>query len=219
MKLKDISVYEEKGRFYMKLTYVYADAKGNAHTRVYPKVDFPITLSTDLPVVEEMSFGPGMLSINDLQISYGDVFIHTGSVSVPANIDIAERVGPGPLKEPVPDISTDVSRYNRVDDVYFADYISKPCVKEMTLEEIERRLGYKVKVVSSKEETIELPNIHGDRNRAFASSESSYVLYPGRTGKKCNSCKYKCYYCTEPDDDPCWTCKLYSNYKKKEKYS
>lgn len=223
MKLKDISTYEEKGRFYMKLTYVYEDTKGNEHTRIYPKVDFPIALSTDLPIVEEMSFGPGMISRNDLQISYGDVFIHTGSVSVPANIDIAERVGPGPLKEPVPDISTDVSRYNRVDDVYFADYISKPCVKEMTLEEIEKKLGYKVKVVSGKEETIEQLNIHGERNRsfasaerAFASAESRYVLYPGRTGEKCNSCEYKCYYCTEPDDDPCWTCKLYSNYKKKE---
>lgn len=216
MKLKDISTYEEKGRFYMKLTYIYEDAKGNEHTRIYPKVDFPITLSKDLPIVEEMSFGPGMISHNDLQISYGDVFIHTGSVSVPANIDIAERVGPGPLKKPVPDISTDASRYNRVDDVYFADYISKPCVKEMTLEEIEKKLGYKVKVVSGKEETIEPLNIHGERNRAFASAESRYVLYPGRTGEKCNSCEYKCYYCTGPDDDPCWTCKLYSNYKKKE---
>lgn len=217
MKLKDISTYEEKGRFYMKLTYVYEDTKGNEHTRIYPKVDFPIALSTDLPIVEEMSFGPGMISRNDLQISYGDVFIHTGSVSVPANIDIAERVGPGPLKEPVPDISTDVSRYDRVDDVYFADYISKPCVKEMTLEEIEKKLGYKVKVVSGKEETIEPLNIHGVRiegNRAFAPAESKYVaysdLYPGRTGKKCNSCEYKCYCCTELDDDPCWTCKLYS---------
>lgn len=152
MKLKDISTYEEKGRFYMKLTYVYEDTKGNEHTRIYPKVDFPITLSKDLPVVEEMSFDPGMISHNDLQISYGDVFIHTGSVSVPANIDIAERVGPGPLKKPVPDIFTDVSRYDRFDDVYYVDYISKPCVKEMTLEEIEKKLGYKVKIVSEEKE-------------------------------------------------------------------
>lgn len=154
MKLKDISTYRDhyNNRFYMKLTYVYEDTKGNEHTRIYPKVDFPITLSKDLPVVERMLFGPGMISHNDLQISYGDVFIHTGSVSVPANIDIVEGIGPGPLEKPVPDIFTDVSRYDRFDDVYYVDYISKPCVKEMTLEEIEKKLGYKVKVVSDNKE-------------------------------------------------------------------
>lgn len=153
MKLKDIRVYKANGRFYMNLTYVYEDAKGNEHTRIYPKVDFPVALSVDLPVVEEQSFGPGMISHNDLlnlKISYGDVFIHAGSVSVPANIDIVKRVGPGPMKEPIPDTSTDVSRYNRFDDVYFTDYISKPYVREMTLKEIEKKLGYKVKVVSDK---------------------------------------------------------------------
>lgn len=150
MMLKDINTYEEKGIFYMKLTYVYEDAKGNEHTRIYPKVEFPVALSVDLPVVEEQWFVQGMIRHNDLQISYGDVFIHAGSVSVPANIDIVERIGPGPIKEPIPDTSTDVSRYDRFDDVYYVDYISKPFVKEMTLEEIEKKLGYKVKVVSDK---------------------------------------------------------------------
>ena len=150
MRLKDVNTYEAKGRFYMNLTYVYEDAKGNEHTRIYPKVDFPVALSVDLPVVEEQWFVHGMIRHNDLQISYGDVFIHAGSVLVPANIDIVERVGPGPIKEPIPDTSTDVSRYDRFDDVYYVDYISKPYVKEMTLEEIEKKLGYKVKVVSDK---------------------------------------------------------------------
>ena len=150
MRLKDINTYEENGRFYMKLIYVYDDAKGNEHTRIYPKVDFPVALSVDLPVAAEQTFYPGIISHNDIQISYGDVFIHAGSVSIPANIDIVERVGPGPMKEPIPDTSTDVSRYDRFDDVYYADYISKPFVKEMTLKEIEKKLGYKVKIISDK---------------------------------------------------------------------
>lgn len=162
MRLKDISTYESKGRFYMNLTYVYEDAKGNEHTRIYPKVDFPVALSVDLPVVEEQSFGTGMISHNDLQISYGDVFIHSGSVLVPANIDIVKRVGPGPMKEPIPDTSTDVSRYNRFDDVYFADYISKPYVREMTLKEIEKKLGYKVKIVSDKVSYRNYYDVHDD---------------------------------------------------------
>lgn len=152
MMLKDINTYEVNGRFYMNLTYVYEDAKGNEHTRIYPKVDFPLELTLNLPIIEEPPFGPGMwIKHSDQQnILYGDVFIHTGSVLVPANIDIVERVGPGPIKEPIPDTSADVSRYNRFDDVYYADYISKPYVKEMTLKEIEKKLGYKVKIVSDK---------------------------------------------------------------------
>lgn len=156
MRLKDISTYRDDRdyRFYMKLTYVYEDAKGNEHTRVYPKVDFPLELSLDLPIIEAPSFGPNMrIKYNDSQqISYGDVFIHTGSVSVPANVDIVEKIGPGSMNVPIPDISTDVSRYDRYIDVYYIDYISKPYVRKMTLKEIEKRLGYKVEVVSDKKE-------------------------------------------------------------------
>lgn len=163
MKLKDISTYEENGRFYMRLTYVYKDDKGNEHTRIYPKIDFPVDMSEDLPIMLPDFIHSSIFEARDPKVLYGEVFVHTGSVSVPANVDIVERVGPGPLKKPVPDISTDISRYNRFDDVYFADYISRPCIKEMTLEEIEKKLGYKVKVVSGKEETIEPRNIHGER--------------------------------------------------------
>lgn len=143
MRLKDISTYRDDRdyRFYMKLTYVYEDIKGNEHTRIYPKVDFPLELSLNLPTIEAQSFYPDMWIkySNAQQISYGDVFIHTGSVSVPANVDIVEKIGPGSMNVPIPDI-------------YYIDYISKPYVREMTLKEIEKRLGYKVKVVSDKKE-------------------------------------------------------------------
>lgn len=156
MMLKDISTYRDDYdyRFYMKLTYVYSDAKGNEHTRIYPKVDFPLELSFNLPIIEAPSFGPNICIKynNQQQISYGDVFIHTGSVSVPANVDIVEKIGPGSMNAPIPDISTDVSRYDRYIDVYYIDYISKPYVREITLKEIEKRLGYKVKIVSDKKE-------------------------------------------------------------------
>lgn len=156
MRLKDISTYRDDYdyRFYMKLTYVYNDAKGNEHTRIYPKIDFPLELSLDLPIIEAPSFGPDMWikNSNSQQISYGDVFIHTGSVSVPANVDIVEKIGPGSMNVPIPDISTDVSRYDRYIDVYYIDYISKPYVRKMTLKEIEKRLGYKVEVDSDKKE-------------------------------------------------------------------
>lgn len=156
MRLKDISTYRDVRdcRFYMKLTYVYEDIKGNEHTRIYPKVDFPLELSLNLPTIESQSFYPDMwIKYNNAQqISYGDVFIHTGSVLVPANVDIVEKIGPGSMNAPIPDITTNVSRYDRYNDVYYIDYISKPYIKEMTLKEIEKRLGYKVKVVSDKKE-------------------------------------------------------------------
>lgn len=227
MRLKDISTYRDDRdyRFYMKLTYVYEDAKGNEHTRVYPKVDFPLKLSLDLPIIEAPSFGPSMWIrySGSQQISYGDVFIHTGSVSVPANVDIVEKIGPGSMNVPIPDISTDVSRYDRYIDVYYIDYISKPYVREMTVKEIEKILGHKVEIVSDNEENIKPLNIHSIRiegNRAFAPAQDDHAidrdLYPNRQAKKCDSCDHKCEYCTCPDDDPCWRCKRYSNYKKKE---
>lgn len=56
------------------------------------------------------------------------------------------------MNVPIPDISTDVSRYDRYIDVHYIDYISKPYVRKMTLKEIEKKLGYKVEVVSDKKE-------------------------------------------------------------------
>lgn len=194
MKLKDISTYEEKGRFYMKLTYVYEDDKGNEHTRIYPKIDFPVDMSEDLPIMLPDFIHSSIFEARDPKVLYGEVFVHTGSVSVPADIRIVERIGPGSLKKPVPDISTDVSRYNRFDDVYFADYISGPCIKEMTLEEIEKKLGYKVKIVSE---------------------EKDVSKHEEKSCDSCSCCYYK-YYCTLHHDKPCYLCKNHSNYKKKE---
>lgn len=38
----------------------------------------------------------------------------------------------------------------------------------------------------------------------------------GMMDEKCWSCMYKCYYADCHSNDPCYYCKNYSNYKKKE---
>ena len=49
-----------------------------------------------------------------------------------------------------PILKADVHEFD-VDDVYLVDKLIKPNTKEMTIEDIEKELGYKVKIVNKKE--------------------------------------------------------------------
>lgn len=48
-------------------------------------------------------------------------------------------------------LNAKVKEFDIDDDVYFADKLIKPNTKEMTIEDIEKELGYKVKIVNKKE--------------------------------------------------------------------
>lgn len=50
-----------------------------------------------------------------------------------------------------PILKAAVKDFDIDDDVYFADKLIKPNTKEMTIEDIEKELGYKVKIVNKKE--------------------------------------------------------------------
>lgn len=50
-----------------------------------------------------------------------------------------------------PILNAKVKEFDIDDDVYFADKLIKPNTKEMTIEDIEKELGYKVKIVNKKE--------------------------------------------------------------------
>lgn len=49
-----------------------------------------------------------------------------------------------------PILKADVHEFD-VDDVYLVDKLIKPNTKEMTIEDIEKELGYKVKIVNKKD--------------------------------------------------------------------
>lgn len=125
VKLVDATTYkDENGTWYMELLYEYEDESG-VHRRYYPKVEFPFFCGK-LPPEEFSSdhFGRGELTIS---LITNEVAVHRGNFCNPMT---------GQLMK----------------DVCVIDNLVKPAVHahEMTIEEIERELGYKVKIVNKE---------------------------------------------------------------------
>lgn len=111
----------------MRLIYGYEDEKGK-HEVVFPKVKFPV--ATDcLPIPEFSDCG-----------SYFGVF-HSGSCHIAGldEIPLYEDTWHGAVIRGVKDAACSF------------DIVTDPAVQELTVEEIEKRLGYKVKIVSKEE--------------------------------------------------------------------
>lgn len=135
VKLFDINAYtDDEGHSYLNLTYLVETDDGVYHV-VYPAVDLGIDPTT-LPTME-------CDKIDDL---FGTCIkpSELWSITFRGNNTFFLRKG-------------DVSGVNAwgdmvgAKDVYYATMLKKPKVNEMTIEEIEKKLGYKVKIVGNKE--------------------------------------------------------------------
>ena len=118
--------------WFMRLVYSYEDEKG-VHKVIFPKVDFPFpTLSIPVPsneyLPENHYFGTGV------KISYNPCMF----------------ISPLPITKLQKD--TDRLAQSRGIDTpnYAFDIVTEPAVHEMTLDEIEEKLGYKVKIVAKE---------------------------------------------------------------------
>ena len=118
--------------WFMRLVYSYEDEKG-VHKVIFPKVDFPFpTLSIPVPSNEALSdrhyCGTGV------KISYTPCMF----------------ISPLPITKLQKD--TDRLAKSRGIDTpdYAFDIVTEPAVHEMTLDEIEEKLGYKVKIVNKE---------------------------------------------------------------------
>ena len=125
VKLVDATAYQvETGTWYMELQYEYEDESG-VHRRYYPKVEFPFSCWT-LPQEEFSSDRSGR---DELTISLfsSEVAVFRGNFCNPMT---------GQLMK----------------DVCIIDNLVKPAVNahEMTVEEIEKKLGYKIKIVNKE---------------------------------------------------------------------
>lgn len=116
--------------WFLELTYDY-DADDGEHTLIIPKVRLPFT-EARLPMFTYVGIDTcGFYCENVCTIdtigysSYGDTQIFSGVVTDPRNGE-------------------------QLNACMYADILVKPKVREMTLEEIEKKLGYKVKVVAKK---------------------------------------------------------------------
>ena len=124
-KLVDATVYQvEHGTWYMELQYEYEDESG-IHRRYYPKVEFPFFCGK-LPPEE---FGSDRFGRCELTIGLitNEVAVFRGNFCNPMS---------GQLMK----------------DVCIIDNLVKPAdpAHEMTVEEIEKKLGYKIKIVTKE---------------------------------------------------------------------
>lgn len=125
VKLVDATAYQdENGTWYMGLRYRYEDESG-IHERYYPKVEFPFFCGK-LPPEE---FSSDRFGRDELTIS-----LFTNEVAVFR----------GNFLNPVTGRMTH--------DVCIIDNLVKPAAPahEMTIEEIEKELGYKIKIINKE---------------------------------------------------------------------
>ena len=151
MELKDVSIYKEHNLYYMKLIYNYTDDKGNEHCRVFPKVCFPEPLSYITPMPEMGNDSPNISNstLEEIDKFYCNKFwLPNGWSGIYPCIDL--KTNHVTIKEGV--VATPEGICN---DALFVDWITKYATYDMTLEEIENELGYKVKIVSEKEKSTE----------------------------------------------------------------
>lgn len=122
-ELTSITPFKEDDRWYLKLIYKYENENGK-HTVVIPKASIPFS-QRYLPVIRSSP-------------SYDEYFLECPYIDCSDSMmlyqstcDLASERG---VKEPA----------------YYFNIITEYATKEMTLDEIEKELGYKVKIVNKK---------------------------------------------------------------------
>lgn len=149
MQLKDVSIYKEHNLYYMKLIYNYTDDKGNEHCRVFPKVCFPEPLLYNLPMPETDNYPPVISNptLGEIDKFYCDkLWLPEGVSKIYPRIDL--KMNYVTIKE-----GSVATPKGICDDALFVDWITEYATQDMTLEEIENKLGHKVKIVSEKEKS------------------------------------------------------------------
>lgn len=124
-----------RGRFdnwFMRLVYSYEDEKG-VHKVIFPKVEFPFpTLSIPVPSNEALSDR------------------HYSSTGVKISYNPCMFISPLPITKLQKDMDQ-LAKARGIDTPNYAfDIVTEPAVHEMTLDEIEEKLGYKVKIVNKE---------------------------------------------------------------------
>lgn len=127
-RLIDIRPYQTRsGEWHLELTYAYEDEKGE-HNVIFPDVQCPFPTSA-VPFPDTTPHAIG-------------IFIRSCDYSIPGLEEIPLDIGYCRLAQ----------ESGITDQAYVFDIITKYFTREMTIEEIEKKLGYKVKIVSKESE-------------------------------------------------------------------
>lgn len=124
-ELSSIVPFKEDGFWYLKLVYKYEDEKGNKHTAIIPKAAIPFQ-QRGLPYISRLQ-PYSQRSLSELP------YINCID-SMPLHDSICDLAIERGVKEP---------------SCCF-DIITEYASREMTLDEIEKELGYKVKIINKE---------------------------------------------------------------------
>lgn len=134
VNLKEIKLYSETIKntgtelHYLRLVYSYEDCYGNKHELTIPKLSLNVF---DLEIPEIKSITTPLLcgSIDREYIEVGDLTLEKTDTTV----------------------SDENGKYYDVSNVSSVDVIASRAVKKMTLEEVEKALGYKIELISKED--------------------------------------------------------------------
>ena len=116
--LKKADIFREGDMWFMRLEYEYEDNRGK-HLVTLPKVDFPCSLW----YAPNIDFCNCMVTEEFASIEISESLnLHKGSVTDPLT--------------------------NKTINAFYTDIIVEPKIHDLTLDEIEKKLGYKVRIVT-----------------------------------------------------------------------
>lgn len=119
-KLKKADIFREGDEWFMYLEYEYEDDKGR-HSVTLPKVEFPWSLRRIPQITICCHADSYHLDKGCIEIS-GELSIREGNVTDPLT--------------------------NKIIKAFYTDIVVEPKIHDLTLEEIEKKLGYKVRIVA-----------------------------------------------------------------------
>lgn len=125
-KLDSIIPFTDDGRWYLKLIYKYEDNTGNKHTVVIPKASIPFSQEGCPYINNKPDYLDNKSMLNRPYINCDDSILLYEAVC-----DLASERG---VETPA----------------YYFDIITEYASREMTLDEIEKKLGYKVKIINKE---------------------------------------------------------------------
>lgn len=119
--LKKADIFREGDEWFMHLEYEYEDNRGK-HLVTLPKVDFPCSLK----YTPNIDFCNWMVTLNLKELA---------SIKISESLNLHEDNVTDPLT-------------NKTINAFFTDIIVEPKIHDLTLDEIEKKLGYKVRIVA-----------------------------------------------------------------------
>lgn len=127
VELSNIIPFRENGYWYLKLIYKYDDENGNKHIFIIPKASVP--------------FVQGCIP----SINWDYNYIGSGVVNTYPYINCRSMI---PLHDGIY-IHESEQGEDKLEGIYF-DIVTDYTIKQMSLTEVEKEMGYKVKIVNKE---------------------------------------------------------------------